>query len=236
MTLLGAAFVLAAAALASAANVEVHIHNATFTPATVNVHPADTVTFFNDDGFDHDVTFEAGFGSGATASLHAGTNWSHTFATAGTFRFRCTVHSTSFDTGMVGSVVVTTPGATITVHILNAAFSPATVNIHNNDTVVFINDDSFDHDVLFEAGFGSGAAASLHAGANWSHTFTTYGTFKFRCQTHSTNFDTGMVGKVVNPDPNAPPPPPPKSPGFELPAAIAAIGAVAFIAARRRSA
>ncbi len=125
--------------------------------------------------------------------------------------------------------------ATVTVHIQNAEFKPSTVNANVNDTVVFINDDSFDHDVLFEAGFGTGAAGSLHAGANYTHVFAANGSFRFRCQTHSTSFDTGMVGQVVVAQPGANPPPA-KSPGFELPLALAAVGAVALVARRFRSA
>ena len=125
-------------------------------------------------------------------------------------------------------------GATVVVNISNAAFSDTTVDIQANDTVVFVNQDSFAHDVTFEAGFGSGGSGSLAAGANWSHTFTTAGTFKFRCQVHSTNYDTGMVGRVTVGQGSAPPPPP--TPGFELGAALAAVAAVALLARRRMSA
>jgi len=102
-----------------------------------------------------------------------------------------------------------------------------------NDTVVFINDDSFAHDVIFEAGFGTGAAGSLPAAGNWSHTFNESGTFRFRCQLHSANFDTGMVGKVIAGTPSAPPPAP-KSPGFEVLGVVGALGAVAALGIRVR--
>lgn len=123
--------------------------------------------------------------------------------------------------------------ATVEVHLVSAQFQPATVNVAVNDTVVFINNDSFAHDVIFEAGFGTGAAGSLAVGANWSHTFNESGTFKFRCQLHSASFDTGMVGQVVAGTPTAPPPAP-KSPGFELVGVLAALGLVAALRVRPR--
>ncbi len=123
--------------------------------------------------------------------------------------------------------------AAVTVHISGAQFQTTTVNIVPNDTVVFVNDDSFAHDVTFEAGFGSGASGSLAAGANWSHKFNDTGTFRFRCQVHSANFDTGMVGKVQVGTTAAPPPAPPKSPGFEVAGVLAALGLVALARVRR---
>jgi plastocyanin len=124
--------------------------------------------------------------------------------------------------------------AEVVVHISNAQFQTNPVNIQANDTVKFVNDDSFAHDVSFEAGFGTGAAGSLAPGANWSHTFSAAGTFKFRCQLHSTNFDTGMVGQVVV-GAASPPPPAAPTPGFEWGAALAAIGACALVSRRLRS-
>lgn len=122
--------------------------------------------------------------------------------------------------------------ATVTVHISGAQFQTTTLNIAPNDTVVFVNDDTFAHDVTFEAGFGTGGPASLAVGANWSHTFNENGTFKFRCQLHSATFDTGMVGKVVVGTPGAQVPP--KSPGFEVIGALAALGAAGAMRLRPR--
>lgn len=126
--------------------------------------------------------------------------------------------------------------AVVEVHIQNGAFVPNNISIEANDTVTFINDDSFAHDVTFEAGFGSGAAGGLATGANWSHVFAANGTFKFRCQIHSGNFDSGMVGRVQV-GPAAPPPPAPSGgflAGFEVVGAIAAVGLVAVLTARAR--
>jgi plastocyanin len=93
---------------ASAATAQVHIAAGTFafTPSSVNISAGDTVEFVNDDTMAHDITFEAGFGSGATGSLTPGSHYNHTFATDGTFKFRCTVHSSDFASGMHGVVQV----------------------------------------------------------------------------------------------------------------------------------
>jgi len=135
-------------------------------------------------------------------------------------------------TGLLAATALLAAGqaaaASVEVHLHNAAFSPAAITVQPNDTVTWFNDDSFDHDVTFDAGFSSGGAASLKAGQNWSHQFTTAGTFGYKCTVH-----TGMVGTVTV---GAAAPAPPKTPGFELPAALAAVAAVALLARRRSSA
>jgi PGF-CTERM protein len=116
----------------------------------------------------------------------------------------------------------------------NIVFTPATLTLQVNDTVTWYNNGSMAHDVTFEDGSGTGAGA-LAIGANYSKTFTSAGAFKYRCTLHSGNFDTGMVGAITVQG-ASPPPPPAKSPGFEFLGALAALGAVAFVAARRRAA
>jgi plastocyanin len=93
---------------ASAATVQVHLTAGafSFTPSTVNISAGDTVEFVNDDSMAHDITFEAGFNSGATGAFAPGAHYNHTFAANGTFKYRCTIHSSDFATGMVGVVQV----------------------------------------------------------------------------------------------------------------------------------
>lgn len=52
---------------------------------------------------EHNVTFEDGQGSSTTKM--SGTH-DRAFPGTGTFRYRCTIHSTSFTSGMVGAIVV----------------------------------------------------------------------------------------------------------------------------------
>jgi len=120
--------------------------------------------------------------------------------------------------------------ATTEVHLKDAEFHPSSVSILAGDDVLFINDDPYAHDVLFEAGFGTGASGTLASGANWSHTFDTNATYRYRCQVHSNDFQFGMVGSVVV---GPPTPPRPKAPGFELLAAVCAVGVGALLTRRR---
>ena len=70
-----------------------------FRPNHVSVPAGTTVTWRNDDGFEHDVTFAGGPASG---TLGAGGTWERALEEAGTFDYECTIHP-----GMVGRVTVT---------------------------------------------------------------------------------------------------------------------------------
>ena len=81
----------------------------TFTPTTRTVTVGSTVTWTNDSGVTHDVVWDdatakaaaaAGDGSGDMGQFASG---SHTraFATAGTYKFHCTIHF-----GMSGALTV----------------------------------------------------------------------------------------------------------------------------------
>ena len=74
-----------------------------FIPETVTTSRGSTVTWTWRGSAQHNVTFEDG--NGSSPSQTSGT-LDRTFAAAGTFRYRCTLHSGNFTTGMVGSVVV----------------------------------------------------------------------------------------------------------------------------------
>jgi plastocyanin len=70
-----------------------------FAPATLTVHVGDTITWTNDGPSPHSAT--AHDGSFDTGVLKKGASASHTFTTAGTFSYFCTVHPF-----MHGTVVV----------------------------------------------------------------------------------------------------------------------------------
>lgn len=74
-----------------------------FAPASSPITAGAAVTWTWRGAEGHNVTFEDGQGSSVTQI--SGTH-SRTFAGAGTFRYRCTIHSTDFNTGMIGSVAV----------------------------------------------------------------------------------------------------------------------------------
>jgi plastocyanin len=77
-----------------------------FVPANITVSVGTTVTWVNDDPVLHDVTFQAGFGSGGIGSQAPGKSWSYTFTQPGVYLYRCQVHSSDYTHGMVGVVTV----------------------------------------------------------------------------------------------------------------------------------
>lgn len=74
-----------------------------FNPENLTVARNTTVTW-SFQGGTHDVTFEDNVENSAR-NQSSGTH-NRAFANAGTVRYRCTLHSTSFTSGMIGSVVV----------------------------------------------------------------------------------------------------------------------------------
>lgn len=71
-----------------------------FSPSSVTIARNGSVTWINSTGVDHNVTF-SGSGAPANIATHKTGSNSRTFASAGTFGFQCSVHST-----MSGSVTV----------------------------------------------------------------------------------------------------------------------------------
>jgi plastocyanin len=62
-----------------------------FYPLTLTVAAGTTVTFLNNDNTTHTVTDDGGtFDSG---NIAAGANYKHTFATGGTIKYHCKIHS-----------------------------------------------------------------------------------------------------------------------------------------------
>ena len=80
-----------------------------WSPATVRISAGDTITWKASSGT-HTVTAYGG-GWSFNHGLPQGGTVNHRFGAAGTFRFRCTIHSTlagNTCTGMCGKVVVST--------------------------------------------------------------------------------------------------------------------------------
>jgi len=89
-----------AAASKPVASDAVHIKNFAFSPSTVTVKAGSTVVWTNDDSIQHDITFDGG-GITSNAMNHNDT-FSHTFTTAGTYHYICSIHPF-----MHGTVIVT---------------------------------------------------------------------------------------------------------------------------------
>jgi plastocyanin len=72
----------------------------------------------------------------------------------------------------------TADGATVTVRIVRAGFSPSAVTINFGDTVLWRNADTTNHQVVADS--GAFASPVLRPGATYSFTFRTAGTFRYR--------------------------------------------------------
>src|SRR5262249_43151196 len=79
-------------------------------------------------------------------------------------------------------------------------FEPKVLVINPGDTVTWINSGEEEHDIItFPDGYPQGADAFQsplfkHAGEQWSHVFTTAGTYEYHCLPH---LPMGMHGMII---------------------------------------
>ena len=85
----------------SGTTLSVQVQDGSFQPVADTVAANSTVTWTWAAG-PHNVTFQDG---PASDNQSAGT-YQRTFSTPGTYAYRCTLHSTSFTSGMTGTIVV----------------------------------------------------------------------------------------------------------------------------------
>jgi amicyanin len=78
----------------------VKIDNFAFSPATVRVKAGSTIVWTNGDAIQHDVTFDGG--NISSGVMNQNDTFSHTFTTAGTYHYICSIHPF-----MHGTVIVT---------------------------------------------------------------------------------------------------------------------------------
>ena len=81
----------------------VDVRDSFFSPAAADADQQKSVTWTWRGAAGHNVTFEDG---AAASPTQVSGSHVRVFESAGTYRYRCTVHSTSFTSGMVGSVTV----------------------------------------------------------------------------------------------------------------------------------
>jgi plastocyanin len=81
----------------------VDVRDNLFDPSAISAVVASAVIWTWRGSAQHNVTFEDDQGSSTTK---ASGSHQRAFAAAGTYRYRCTIHSSNFTSGMVGSVVV----------------------------------------------------------------------------------------------------------------------------------
>jgi plastocyanin len=83
--------------------------NLAFNPSNLTISHGTTVTWKNGDAVNHQVASAIGSTDTYNSSfIAAGGTYSHTFATAGTFTYYCTIHGVdgSPPTGMRGTITV----------------------------------------------------------------------------------------------------------------------------------
>ncbi len=79
----------------------VALQGSAFAPPAILVAPGATVTFTNQDGFNHNVTFDGNGGPTPISNWSTGTRTATMPTAAATYTYRCTLHA-----GMTGSVKV----------------------------------------------------------------------------------------------------------------------------------
>jgi len=154
--------------------------NTTFSPVTITINIGDTVTWTNQDGYDHTVTSDAGaFDSG---TLHDGQSFSFVFTTSGRYAYHCNFHTMMMGEVIVGTdTVVNHPGYN-EIWLQNYAFTSPTLTVDLGDTVTWINKDADDHIVTSDSGkFNSYV---LHAGNYFRYRFTSAGIYPYHCSIH----------------------------------------------------
>jgi plastocyanin len=93
---------------ASSVTKGVKITSSAFSPATVTIATSDAVKWTNKDTVNHQVI--ANSGAFASPIIAAGHSWTHTFKTAGTYRYHDALHPK-----LTGKVVVTGPPPDVTI-------------------------------------------------------------------------------------------------------------------------
>src|SRR6266480_2692639 len=104
----GALLVAGASNSASVVTKGVSIKATGFSPANVTIATTDAVKWTNRDTKDHQVV--ANNGAFASAIIHPGKTYSHTFNTAGTFRYHDALHP-----ALTGKIVVNGPPPAVTI-------------------------------------------------------------------------------------------------------------------------
>ena len=184
---------------ASAATNEVTLNGFSFSPASLTIPAGETVIFRKTEGF-HDAVCEQKDPYCGSFTPPSGSNWSLTnqFKTPGWYRYRCTVHSKNFDSNMVFNLKVLHQPERHLMTLANFVFQPSVLTVVAGDSVTFTNVGGF-HNAICEQGDPLCGAFPSPTLAPWSTnlTFSTPGTYFYRCTVHSPDFRSGMVATVI---------------------------------------
>jgi len=166
---------------------------------TVFVGVNNTIVWTNEDSATHTVTWSS-VPPGATVynstALTTGDTFRITLNSTGVYDYYCSFHPATMRGSVTvkgGPTVYILPGTAT--RALNYSPDNITVVIGINNTVTFVNDDTVVHTVTSDDGtsFSSG---DIHAGASWTYTFATVGTFGFHCIYHP-SFMKGTITVVA---------------------------------------
>jgi len=116
----------------AASDTTVTIADFSFTPASITIHVGDTVTWTNHGPSAHTAT--ANNGSFNTGVLQKGQSASHTFTTAGTFAYICSIHPFMHGTVVVLANTTSTTPATTPTSTTPATTTPATATSPSSST------------------------------------------------------------------------------------------------------
>ena len=182
-------------------------------PKAITVAPGTTVTWQASGGGRHRVESTSGPAELRSGDITAGSSWSFTFTTVGTYSYLD--HENKDNLALHGTVTVSAgapPGGvsgapappapkTAAVGLAGKAFSPVSVSVAVGGTVTWTNTDSMPHNVT--ANGGAFTSPTLAPGGVFRFTFTAPGTYAYNCTFHG-----GMNGTVIVPSATGAVPPP----------------------------
>ncbi len=87
-------------------------------------------------------------------------------------------------------------GHTLSPQMVSSSFTPSLDTVAVGSTVTWTNSDSYGHTVTSDPGSSEVFDSPVAAGASFSHTYSTAGTFGYYCKIHGTP-TTGMHGTIV---------------------------------------
>ncbi len=115
-SVLAAGLAVLSASPAQAANHQVKIAKYAYGPGSLSVTQGDTVTWTNLDTVEHDVVVTNGPAYFQSPMLGKGESWSHTFTTAGSYAYICSVHPDMRASVSVDAAPVATSAPTHATH------------------------------------------------------------------------------------------------------------------------
>ncbi len=184
---------------------EVSLQNLSFNPQNLTVLVGTEVKWTNNESMPHTVTFDDG--SVDSGQLLKGDTFRYRFETPGTYPIHCAYHGapgggmhmtvtvvTSLDENLAATAE-STEGVTAEVAMEQFTFNPRDLTVSAGTTVTWTNKDAVPHTVTFDD--GSVDSGQIDAGATYSYTFDTPGSYPIYCAYHGGAGGSGMAMTVT---------------------------------------